>query len=80
MASSSVVFACITPHGLPILRELVSDAPNLMARTRESLEQLGMEMRTVEADVILVITPHGLRAEHQFTVAASSYMEGVCQN
>ncbi|GLV13366.1 extradiol dioxygenase [Alicyclobacillus hesperidum] len=76
MASSSVVFACITPHGLPILKELAGDEPHLMAKTRASMEKLGQQMRAEEVDVIVVITPHGLRADNQFTIAASSFMEG----
>lgn len=72
----SIVFAAIAPHGLPILPELAGQDMGLMAKTRHSLEALGRAAHTANPDVFVVITPHGIRAEGQFTISASAYMEG----
>ncbi|WP_367305696.1 extradiol ring-cleavage dioxygenase [Alicyclobacillus acidocaldarius] len=72
----SIVFAAIAPHGLPILPELVGDGPDLMSKTRASLVELGRAAQTADPDALIVITPHGIRAEGQFTLSASVYMEG----
>lgn len=72
----SIVFAAIAPHGLPILPELAGDHPDLMSKTRNSLRALGEAARTADPDVFVIITPHGIRAEGQFTISASAYMEG----
>jgi len=72
----SIVFAAIAPHGLPILPELAGDRPDLMSKTRASLVVLGQAAQAADPDVFIVITPHGIRAEGQFTISASAYMEG----
>ncbi|WP_206881100.1 extradiol ring-cleavage dioxygenase [Alicyclobacillus mali (ex Roth et al. 2021)] len=72
----SIVFAAIAPHGLPVLPELVGEGPDLMAKTRASLVELGRAAKTADPDAFIVITPHGIRAEGQFTLSASAYMEG----
>ncbi|WP_041695002.1 DODA-type extradiol aromatic ring-opening family dioxygenase [Alicyclobacillus acidocaldarius] len=72
----SIVFAAIAPHGLPVLPELAGESPDLMAKTRASLVELGRTAQTADPDAFIVITPHGIRAEGQFTLTASAYMEG----
>jgi len=72
----SIVFAAIAPHGLPILPELAGDRPDLMSKTRASLVVLGQAAQAADPDVFIVITPHGIRAEGQFTISTSAYMEG----
>ncbi|SIS81274.1 DODA-type extradiol aromatic ring-opening family dioxygenase [Alicyclobacillus vulcanalis] len=72
----SIVFAAVAPHGLPILPELAGDEAHVMAQTRASLTELGQAARQADPDVWVVITPHGIRAEGQFTLSASAYMEG----
>ncbi|MDI9258667.1 extradiol ring-cleavage dioxygenase [Alicyclobacillus sendaiensis] len=72
----SIVFAAIAPHGLPILPELAGDGPDRMSQTRASLVELGRAAQSADPDAFIVITPHGIRAEGQFTLSASAYMEG----
>ncbi len=70
------VFACITPHGSEIIEALAGADPALMARTRASLQQLGQQMRAAAPDALIVLTPHGTRAEGQFAVVNAERMRG----
>lgn len=70
------VFACITPHGLPIIDKLAGENQGLMERTRSSMVQLGTWMADAHPETIVVLTPHGLRIDGQFAVVNSSYMSG----
>lgn len=70
------VFACITPHGLPIVETLSPDHPSLMAKTRNSMERLGSWMTEANPEVIVILTPHGLQISGMFTVVDTSYMSG----
>lgn len=47
-----------------------------MAKTRESMTQLGSAMAKTNPSTIIVITPHGLRIEGQFCVVNASNMTG----
>lgn len=75
-SSNPFVFACITPHGGEIVPELAPDRLPLMGTTRNSMRRLGEEMATAKPDVIVVITPHGVRIDGQFAVADSERMFG----
>jgi aromatic ring-opening dioxygenase LigB subunit len=70
------VFACITPHGLPIIEELSKDNVSLMMKTRQSMRQIGLSMAKAKPETIVLITPHGLRVDGQFSISASSFMSG----
>lgn len=72
-----LVFACLAPHGGEIVEALAGPTPNLMARTRRSLERLGAAMRAAAPDTIVVLTPHGTRVDGQFAVADSERMAGT---
>ena len=70
------VFGCLTPHGSQMIEELSVSSPRLMEKTRASMEQLGRQMADANPDVIVVLTPHGLRVEGQFSVSDSEHMYG----
>ena len=70
------VFACIAPHGLPIIPELAQPDVESMAKTRGSMVQLGQMMRDARPETIIVLTPHGLRVDGQFSVVDASFMSG----
>lgn len=74
------VFACLTPHGSQIIEELSPSNPNLMAETRASMEALGREMAAAKPETIVVLTPHGLRVDGQFSIADSYRMFGELQD
>lgn len=71
-----VVYACITPHGGEIIPELAADHTERMARTRASMETLGERMKASRPDAIVVITPHGIRIDGQFSIIDSETVEG----
>lgn len=77
---SPFVFSCVTPHGSQIIEELSSQNPGLMLKTRRSMEALGREMEACRPDVIVVLTPHGLRVEGQFSVTDSEHMFGELED
>ncbi len=74
------VFATIAPHGSEIIAELSGDRPDLMARTRASLETLGAQMAAALPEALIVLTPHGTRVEGQFAVADSERMRGKVEH
>ena len=47
-----------------------------MGRSRNSLTRLGGEMRAARPDVIIYLTPHGIRANNAFSIADCERMSG----
>lgn len=74
---NAIVFACIVPHGSELIEALAVSDLARMARTRDSLRQLGREMQAAAPEVLVVLTPHGIRAEGQFAVADAERMQGA---
>ncbi|GMA17159.1 extradiol ring-cleavage dioxygenase (plasmid) [Deinococcus metallilatus] len=73
-------FACIAPHGSELLEALAGPDPARMALTRGSLHTLGERMRAAAPGALVVLTPHGTRAEGQFTVADSERLRGTVED
>lgn len=73
---SGFAFACMTPHGSEIIEELSPRDPLLMKATRDSMRKLGAEMERAAPDTIVVLTPHGVRVEGQFSVSDSVWLAG----
>jgi aromatic ring-opening dioxygenase LigB subunit len=67
----SRVFAAIVPHGFPIIPDISEDAEGGMA-TREAMFTFGERLRASKPDVIVIATPHGMRAEGLISLAAVS--------
>jgi aromatic ring-opening dioxygenase LigB subunit len=65
----SLVFAAIVPHGFPIIPDLSDDAEGGMA-TREAMLEFGRRISTAQPDVVVIATPHGMRAEGMVALAA----------
>lgn len=74
------VFACMTPHGSEIIEELSKPNPALMETTRGSMERLGTWMREANPECIIVLTPHGLRVDGQFSISDSERMYGEVED
>jgi aromatic ring-opening dioxygenase LigB subunit len=70
------VFSCITPHGGEIIPELSGDKPERMAKTRQSMEQLGRKMTEAAPDCLIILTPHGTRIDGQFSLTGSEFVSG----
>lgn len=67
----SLVFAAIVPHGFPIIPDLSDDAEGGMA-TREAMLEFGRRIQAAKPDVVVIATPHGMRAEGMVALAAVS--------
>ena len=67
----SLVFAAIVPHGFPIIPDLSEDAEGGMA-TREAMLEFGRRIQAAKPDVVVIATPHGMRAEGMVALAAVS--------
>lgn len=67
----SRVFAAIVPHGFPIIPDISEDAEGGMA-TREAMFTFGERLKAAKPDVIVIATPHGMRAEGMISLAAVS--------
>lgn len=78
--TAGLVFACVAPHGSEIVEVLAGDTPDLMARTRASLETLGREAREAALDALIVLTPHGTRVEGQFAVTDCERVTGSVES
>lgn len=63
-----IVFACIAPHGFPIIPELSDDAEGARG-TRAAMEELGRRCAAAAPDVIVVAGPHGVRVEGAICLA-----------
>ncbi|MCY0893765.1 MAG: extradiol ring-cleavage dioxygenase [Acidibacillus sp.] len=74
------VFACITPHGSEIIEELAKPYPELMKKTRLSMESLGASMKESNPDTIIVLTPHGTRIDEQFAIVNCEHMFGEMED
>jgi aromatic ring-opening dioxygenase LigB subunit len=66
---SGLVFACVAPHGFPIIPDLSDDADGAMA-TREAMFELGRRCAAANPDVIVVATPHGFRVDDTICLPA----------
>lgn len=63
-----LVFACIAPHGFPIIPELSDDADGALV-TREAMVDLGRIAKSTDVDVLVVAGPHGVRVDGAICLA-----------
>lgn len=70
-----IVYACITPHGGEILPEIGGDLPAIQD-LRASMVELGRRMKAARPDVIVLITPHGLRLEGYNAIVTAEHSAG----
>ncbi len=65
----TVVFACVAPHGWPLIPDLSDDALGALA-TRAALEELGRRCVAAAPEVVVIATPHNFRVEGAICLAA----------
>jgi aromatic ring-opening dioxygenase LigB subunit len=73
---SGLVFACVAPHGFPIVPDLSEDAEGALA-TRAAMEELGRRCAAARPEVLVVATPHGTRVEGALCLAAVARAAGT---
>src|SRR5262245_26566163 len=71
-----LVFACVAPHGFPIIPELSEDAEGALA-TRAAMVELGRRCTAARPDVLVVATPHGTRVDGAICLAAVARAAGT---
>lgn len=74
---SGLTLACIAPHGsmiIPLLRE--KDAEKAVA-TRLAMEELGRRVAATKPETIVLVTPHGHRIDHCFSLLHNKHVQGT---
>lgn len=73
-----LVYACIAPHGEPIIPPLARPRERERYRiTTAAMQRLAREMRALRPDTIVVATPHNLRLRGYTGVVTAEHVAGV---
>lgn len=70
-----IVFGAIAPHGFEIIPEISEDAGGGI-KTREAMQELARRVEAAKPDVIVIATPHGMRAEGHIAVSVAGRAAG----
>jgi len=78
MGDVPLVFACVAPHGEPIIPALsgLADRRKYAVTTR-AMQRLAREIRALRPDTIVVATPHNVRVRGYVGVITSAFASGV---
>lgn len=76
----SLVVGAIVPHGGEAIPALAGERLELFRPTREGLEAAGQAVQAAAPDVLVVVTPHGIRAEGRLALSYSERTEGVMEH
>lgn len=74
---SGLTLACIAPHGsmlIPLLRD--KDAEKAVA-TRLAMEELGRRVAATQPETMVLVTPHGHRIDHCFSLLHNKRVQGT---
>jgi aromatic ring-opening dioxygenase LigB subunit len=74
-----LAFAAILPHGSDAIPELAGEVPELFGRVRQGLQEAARWFHRQSIDVVMVATPHGIRAEGALAISLSERTEGVLE-
>ncbi|HLH61233.1 MAG TPA: hypothetical protein VKV20_06065 [Ktedonobacteraceae bacterium] len=73
---SGLVFACIAPHGSMIVPLLNEEGAQKALATRAAMEELGRRMAAAQPETVVLITPHGHRVDHAFSLLNNERVRG----
>lgn len=76
---TSLIFACIAPHGSEIIAELAGNNAPQTATTRAAMEELGRRMSNANPDTIVLLTPHGVRVTNAVCVMTTEQAFGILE-
>jgi len=65
-----LIYACIAPHAGDLIPATAADE-NIVALTRRSMQQMGANLRALAPEVIVIVNPHGFRAQDRLSVAVA---------
>lgn len=71
-----LVFACIAPHGSMIIPLLTEEGAEKALATRAAMEELGRRMAAAQPETIVLVTPHGHRADGAFSLLNNERVRG----
>jgi aromatic ring-opening dioxygenase LigB subunit len=74
--TGGLVFAAIAPHGGDTIAEIAPD-PEVMARTRMAMEELGRRCDAARPDTIVVLNPHGLIVQGAVSIGMTERAAGM---
>lgn len=63
-----LIYACIAPHAGDLIPETVADK-DIVASTRQTMQQMGEKLKALAPDVIVIINPHGFRAQSGISIS-----------
>ena len=63
-----LIYACIAPHAGDLIPETVADK-NIVAATRQMMQQMGEKLKALAPDVIVIINPHGFRVQSSISIS-----------
>jgi len=69
-------FAAITPHPTVIIPSIGKSNLNLVRKTANAMKQIGEKFRSVKADTVVVISPHGPVQYDKFMINYSPILRG----
>ena len=73
----SLQWGAILPHGSQTIPAVAGTGGEAFAATRQGMEAVARAVAATPVDVVIVATPHGIRAEGGVTVSFSEYAAGV---
>ncbi len=71
-----LVFGAIAPHGGDMLEEIADD-PQVMAKTRSAMQELGRRFVAARPETVIVLTPHGIVVEGAISCGATPLAAGI---
>lgn len=72
---SEIVLAAVLPHGWEVIESQAADVA-LMAKTRAAMTRVANDFIAADLDVIIVLTPHGLRLKGHSAIYTSQFVAG----
>ena len=66
----TLIYACIAPHAGDLIPTTV-DSKNKVIRTRQSMQAMGAKLDVLAPEVIVIINPHGFRAENAMSISTA---------
>ncbi|MDP9727634.1 extradiol ring-cleavage dioxygenase [Alicyclobacillus sp. TC] len=73
------VHTLISPHGFELIPSLDTAKRPGIQRLRSALEKQGKRMTAAKPDLLVVLTPHGLRTTRYTTVTTSTWVRGLAE-
>lgn len=63
-----LIYACIAPHAGDLIPETVADK-NIVALTRQSMQEMGANLQALSPEIVIVINPHGFRVQGALSIS-----------